>query len=119
MIRSANRQYHLLHPEMRLESSSTVLTVWTTLVTGVTSTSWHALGWVLVLISWSGWTSKNLPRLLSALYLVAGIFSLLVYLIPEMEGGALVTFVILIIWQGFLFLTTQSPGDKAGVEEGE
>ena len=34
-IRSANRHYHLMHPELHLESSETVLTVWATLVAGV------------------------------------------------------------------------------------
>src|SRR4030095_5708471 len=29
-IRSANRHYHLIHPELHLESDSTVLIVWTT-----------------------------------------------------------------------------------------
>ena len=33
-IRAANRDYHLDHPELHLESSSTVLLVWTTLVAG-------------------------------------------------------------------------------------
>src|SRR5688572_33395396 len=31
-IRSANRHYHLIHPELHLEDSQTVLIVWTTLV---------------------------------------------------------------------------------------
>ena len=43
-IRSANRQYHLIHPELHLESSTTVLIVWTTLVAGVTGAGWHFLG---------------------------------------------------------------------------
>ena len=44
MIRSANRHYHLLHPELHLENSSDVLVVWTTLVAGLTNTAWHFLG---------------------------------------------------------------------------
>src|SRR4030042_6702163 len=35
-IRSANRHYHLIHPEQHLEASTSVLVVWTTLVAGVT-----------------------------------------------------------------------------------
>jgi len=31
-IRASNRHYHLIHPELYLESSSAVLTIWTTLV---------------------------------------------------------------------------------------
>lgn len=71
-IRSANRHYHIMHPELHLEDSSTVLIVWTTLVAGVTATGWHFLGWVLVLVGSAGWTSRRLPRLLSVLYLVGG-----------------------------------------------
>ena len=60
-IRSANRHYHLMHPELNLEMSSTVLVVWTTLVAGVTATGWHFLGWALVLIGSAGWTSAAFP----------------------------------------------------------
>jgi hypothetical protein len=78
-IRAANRHYHLIHPELHLENSPTVLIVWTTLVAGVTGAGWHFLGWALVLVGSAGWTSRRLPRLLSALYLVAGTISLFVY----------------------------------------
>ena len=44
-IRSANRHYHMIHPELHLENSATVLTVWTTLVAGMIGTAWHFLGW--------------------------------------------------------------------------
>jgi len=42
-IRAANRHYHLIHPELHLESSTAVLTVWTTLVAGVIKAAWHFL----------------------------------------------------------------------------
>lgn len=101
-IRAANRHYHLIHPELHLETSSTVLIVWTTLVAGVTAAGWHFLGWALVLIGSAGWTSGRLPRLLSVLYLVAGITSLFVYLLPENEGLAAMLGVVVSIWQGIL-----------------
>jgi hypothetical protein len=101
-IRSANRQYHLIHPELHLESSSTVLVVWTTLVSGLTGAGWHFLGWALVLIGSAGWTSRHLPRLLSILYLAAGIISLFVYLLPGNEGLAAMLCVVVSIWQGIL-----------------
>ena len=101
-IRAANRHYHLIHPELHLETSSTVLIVWTTLVAGVTAAGWHFLGWALVLIGSAGWTSGRLPRLLSVLYLVAGITSLFVYLLPENEGLASMLGVVVSIWQGIL-----------------
>lgn len=101
-IRSANRHYHLIHPELHLESSSAVLTVWTTLVAGAIGAAWHFLGWALVLIGSAGWASRRLPRILSALYLLAGITSLLVYLLPDMEANALAFSVIVSIWQGNL-----------------
>ena len=101
-IRSANRHYHLIHPELHLENSSDVLVVWTTLVTGLTGAGWHFLGWTLLLIGSAGWTAYCLPRLLSVLYLVAGITALFVYLLPELEGFAVMLSMVISIWQGFL-----------------
>ena len=43
-IRSANRHYHLIHPDLHLEDSTTVLIVWATLVAGVSGAAWHFLG---------------------------------------------------------------------------
>jgi hypothetical protein len=102
LIRSANRHYHMTHPELHLENSSDVLVVWTTLVAGLTNTGWHFFGWTLVLIGSAGWTSRYLPRLLSALYLAAGVISLFVYLIPGSEGAAVILSVVVMIWQGIL-----------------
>ena len=101
-IRSANRHYHMTHPELHLENSLDVLVVWTTLIAGLTNTGWHFLGWALVLIGSAGWTSRYLPRLLSALYLVAGVISLFVYLIPGSEGLAVMLSVVVMVWQGIL-----------------
>ena len=61
-IRSANRHYHLTHPDLHLEGSTTVLVVWATLVAGVLAAGWHFLGWVQVLVGSAGWTSRRLPR---------------------------------------------------------
>jgi hypothetical protein len=108
-IRSANRHYHLIHPELHLEMSSTVLIVWTTLVAGVTGAGWHFLGWALLLIGSAGWTSGQLPRVLSVLYLVGGTVSLFVYLLPDMEGLAGMLGIVVSIWQGFL-LWKAGPG---------
>ena len=101
-IRSANRQYHLMHPELHLENSSDVLVVWTTLVAGLTGAGWHFLGWAFVLIGSAGWTSQRLPRLLSVLYLLAGTVSLFVYLLPNNEVPAGMLVVVISIWQGIL-----------------
>jgi hypothetical protein len=101
-IRSANRHYHLTHPDLHLENSLDVLVVWSTLVTGLTNTGWHFLGWTLILIGSAGWTSRCLPRVLSILYLLAGVVSLFVYLMPGSEGGAVLLGVIVSIWQGIL-----------------
>ena len=113
-IRSANRHYHLMHPELHLENSADVLVVWTTLVAGLTNTGWHFLGWTLVLIGSAGWTSRCLPRLLSALYLLAGVISLFVYILPGVDPPAVLLGVIVSIWQGILLWKgepkeTQSP----------
>jgi len=112
-IPSANRHYHLIHPELHLETSSTVLIVWTTLVAGVTGAGWHFLGWALLLIGSAGWTSSQLPRVLSVLYLVGGIVSLFVYLLPALEGSAAILGVVISIWQGFLLWRFGSAGTQA------
>ncbi len=101
-VRSANRQYHLLHPELHIEESATVLIVWGTLLTGLTGAGWHFLGWALTLIGSAGWTSRQLPRLLSGLYMATGITAWFVYLLPVNEGLATLLGVIVIIWQGIL-----------------
>ena len=113
-IRSANRHYHLIHPELHLENSSTVLIVWTTLVAGVTGAGWHFLGWALLLVGSAGWTTNLLPRVLSVLYLVGGTVSLFVYQLPDMEGFAGMLGILISIWQGVLLwksgsIETQAP----------
>ena len=109
-IRSANRHYHLIHPELHLENSSDVLVVWTTLVAGLTNAGWHFLGWAWVLIGSAGWMSRYLPRSLSVLYLVAGVISLFVYLIPGSDGSAALLSMIVSIWQG-IQLWRGEPGE--------
>ncbi|MBK8783361.1 MAG: hypothetical protein IPO22_16510 [Anaerolineales bacterium] len=106
-IRSANRHYHLIHPDLHLESSITVLTVWATLVAGVIGAAWHFFGWALLLIGSAGWASKRLPRILVALYFLGGVMSLFVYLLPELEGGAFVMSVVVSVWQGIFLLKAE------------
>lgn len=106
-IRSANRQYHLLHPELQLENSATVLVVWTTLVTAVNAIGWHCLGWALVLVGSAGWTSRRLPRVLSLLYLLTGVAAWFVYLVPVNEGLVVLLGVLVSIWQGILLWRVQ------------
>jgi hypothetical protein len=108
LFRSTNRHYHMIHPELNLEASSTVLIVWTTLVGGVIATGWHFLGWSLVLLGSASWTSRRLPRILSVLYWVVGILSLFVYLLPDIEGGVVLLGVVMSIWQGILLWKAES-----------
>jgi hypothetical protein len=115
-IRSANRHYHLMHPELHLDMSTPVLVVWTTLVAGVTATGWHFLGWSFVLLGSAGWTSRRLPRGLSVLYLVVGTASLFVYLLPDMEGNVVALGVVASIWQGIL-LWKAEPGERDAPEK--
>ena len=103
-IRASNRHYHLIHPELHLENSQTVLIIWTTLVTGVTAAGWHLLGWALLLIGSAGLASSGLPRPLSVLYLLGGLVSLFVYLVPDIEGLAAFLGMLIGIWQGVLLL---------------
>jgi hypothetical protein len=109
-IRSANRNYHLIHPELHLENNQAILIVWTTLVAGVSAAGWHFLGWCMVLIGSAGWTTRLLPRVLSVLYMLAGITSMFIYLLPANEGMVATLGVVISIWQGILLL-------KAGTGE--
>lgn len=120
-IRAANRHYHLSHPELQLENSTTVLIVWGTLISGLTSAGWHFMGWALVLLGSAGWTSRLLPRLLSGLYLALGVVSMFVYLRPDdaVNGATTLGLFILSIWQGILLWKTRpgampAPEIKAG-----
>ena len=101
-IRASNRHYHLIHPELNLQDSSTVLIVWTTLVTGVNAIGFHFLGWAFVLLGSAGWTSHLFPRPLDVFYFIAGVSSWFVYLFPELEGLVLLLGTITSVWQGIL-----------------
>lgn len=103
-IRSANRFYHIAHPELHLVSNQSVLVVWTTLVAGVTGAGWHIFGWLQLLLGSSGWSTRQLPRLLNIALLGAGIVSLFVYVFPVLEGFANAFAVIWSVWLGILFL---------------
>lgn len=113
-IRSANRQYHLNHPELHLEDSTTVLVVWATLVTGLTGAGWHFLGWALALFGFAGWTSGRLPRGLSVVYLTAGAASLFVYVFPNLESIAAALGVVWSVWQG-IFLWRVQPRSRDSI----
>ena len=71
---------------------------------GVNGAAWHFLGWVYVLVGWSGWTSRQLPRVLSASYLVAGAAALFVYQWAELEGYAGFFTLVVSIWLGIVLL---------------
>lgn len=101
-IRYSNRHYHIIHPELHLESSTPVLVVWTNLVAGLAATGWHFLGWAMILVGSAGWTSQRLPRLMSVLYWILGAAALFVYLLPENEGFAVLLGALMSTWQGIL-----------------
>jgi hypothetical protein len=101
-IRASNRHYHLIHPELNLENSATVLIVWMTLVAGMNAIGFHFLGWAFMLLGSAGWTSRHFPRLLNVFYFLAGAASLFVYLFPDLEGFVLLLGTIIYIWQGIL-----------------
>lgn len=109
-IRSANRHYHVTHPDLNLEMSTTVLVVWATLVAGMIGTGWHFMGWVLLLVGSAGWTTRRLPRPLSALHLAAGTLSLFVYALPDVEASAVALVVVLSIWQGIVLWGAERGG---------
>jgi hypothetical protein len=106
-VRAANRHYHVTHPELHLENSTTVLVVWGTLVAGLAATGFHFLGWAWLLVGWSGWTSGVLPRLLNASFLVAGAVALFVYALPQLEGWVLMLGLAVSIWLGIVLLKSE------------
>jgi len=57
-----------------------------------------------------GWKSERFSRTLSVLYLLAGIMSLLVFLLPIIEATAIAFGVVMSIWQG-VFLLKTNPQD--------
>lgn len=103
LIRSANRHYHLEHPELQLQASS-VMVAWTTLVAGVNAAALHLFGWTSLLVGWAGRASRRMPSGLSLLYLLVGAAGLFVYLRPELEGAALLLGAVALLWQGMLLL---------------
>ena len=109
-IRASNRDYHLMHPELNLEHSTTVLTIWGALVAGLNGLGFHFLGWTFLLVGSAGWTSGLFPRPLSGLYLLAGIVSLFVYLSPDSDWNVMFLGVIISVWQGIL-LWMAEPGE--------
>jgi hypothetical protein len=82
--------------------------VWTTLVAGVNGAAWHFLGGVYVLVGWCGWTSRQLPRVFSALYMMAGAAALLVYQWAELEGYAAFFSLVISAWLGVVLLRSRS-----------
>lgn len=114
-IRASNRQYHLLHPELNLENSATVLIIWTTLVAGVSSLGFHFLGWTFILVGSASWTFPLFPRFLNVLYFLAGFAGLFVYLFQEFEGLVVLLGTIIGTWQGVLLLrNAHHQPDNAG-----
>lgn len=103
-IRSANRHYHIAHPELQLQSMQAVMVVWTTLVAGVLGAGMHLLGWAFALTGWAGLTSQRQPAILSSLYILAGAAAIFVYVQPEFEGFVLLLTLVASIWQGVVLL---------------
>lgn len=103
-IRASNRHYHLIHPELKLENSTTVLIIWATIVAGMNSFGFHFLGWTFVLLGSASWSSRLFPRVLNVLYFIAGIAGMFVYLFEELEGLVLLLGTIIGVWQGILLL---------------
>lgn len=100
LIRSTNRHYLARHTELNETMVNTLLTAWTTIVTGLIATRYHYLGWTLVLLGTVVWSNRRQDRVLSRLYMVGGITSLFSYLQQEGPNGAALFGVILSIWQG-------------------
>lgn len=128
-IRGSNRSYVLRYPELDLVMANSmtdvahaVIIVWATIVEGLIAAALHFSAFAFVLIGWAGLSSRRLPRLLSALYLVIGIPTLLSTLLAvrhesllvASEGGGLLSLVAF-IWQGIVLLKAR-PGETQAPE---
>lgn len=116
-VRAANRHYHLAHPDMHLENSATVLVVWATIIAGLIGAGWQFLGWSLVLLGSAGWTTRRLPRVLSALYVVTGIAALLVFVVPDLEGGVVLLGAAASIYQGVFLWGSEPSSNPVAAQE--
>ncbi|HRE28786.1 MAG TPA: hypothetical protein PK954_19235 [Anaerolineales bacterium] len=115
-LRSANRSYHLAHPDLQLEHSITVLTVWGTQIAGVIGAGWHFWGWAHVLLGAAGWTTRRIPRALSALYIAAGVPAWFVYVAPDFEGGVVLLGVVVSAWQALYLLGARAQESQASAQ---
>lgn len=109
-IRASNRQYHLAHPELHLEDSATVLLIWTTLVAGFNGLGFHFMGWTFILLGTASWSAGFFPPALSVLQALTGVAALFVYLLPELEGLALMLGTISCLWQAAFLWTLDGDG---------
>lgn len=100
MIRTANRQYLAHHTEMNDSAWMAPMITWGTIIIGIQMAGLHFLGWALMLVGWSGWTSQKLPRILCVGYLGVALLAMFAYLNEE---GVMLFFsasTILMVMQG-------------------
>jgi hypothetical protein len=122
VIRSTNRGYLDLHPELDARMTQAAYLAWITIVHTAIAVGQHFLGWTLLLTASAGWTSRQLPRLLCGVLALAGVLALTAYLDTNWNaefGRPDLALLGLIwgIWQGIIFLRAKPPEMPAPKEE--
>jgi hypothetical protein len=113
MFRSVHRDFHFYHPALRI------------VVSALIAAGRHFLGWALLALASVGWTTRQLPRGLSALWFVSGILSLFAYLLAgyseqvsnTYDGLAWLLYAIPTIWLGLLLWTAGPRDIQAAAED--
>lgn len=82
IVQTTGRHYISMHPELAANVFESVFRSLSMVVPGLTSSGWHFLGWTLILLGMSGWTTNKLPRTLCVIYFVGALLALFAYLSP-------------------------------------
>jgi hypothetical protein len=81
-------------------------------VPGLTSGGRLALGCFLLVTAWAGLGTRQIPRLLSILYIIGGIPLLMAFRFPFLGEPVLLVGAIWNIWQGIVLWRGQTPANR-------
>ncbi len=101
-VQTVGRHYISSHPELDAAVYESTFHALSMVVPGLTSAGRHFLGWTLILLGSTGWTTRRLPRILCIVYFIGALPALFAYLNPGLGELILLPGVIWNIWQGIL-----------------
>jgi hypothetical protein len=107
IMRSTNREYFTAD----LNFDGPTFRAVSLVVPAVVGTGLHFLGWSMVLIGAAGWTTPGFSRLLSIMYIGAGLPALFAYLQPdELNGLVIMLTVFVAVVQGIALWKGEASG---------